>query len=172
MPVEIAPPDLRDADQLQVFAQRLDDIDILVNNAGDIPGSTLLQADNARWHQAWELKLMGYIQLCRQAYKRLRGRGDVIVNNLGAAGEAANFGYIAGATAHAALMSFTRSLGAMSLFENVRVVGVNPGSVGIERARQLKRAESIRRWGDDTRMQECSTNCCWAASRIPRRWPT
>lgn len=153
-PVEIAPTDLRDADQLQAFARHLSDIDILVNNAGDIPGGTLLQVDDARWRQAWELKLMGYIQLCRRAYDVMRGRGGVIVNNIGAAGEAANFGYIAGATANAALMSFTRSLGSMSLFDNVRVVGVNPGAVGTERSRQLKRTEAIRRWGDDARVQE------------------
>ena len=88
-----------------------------------------------------------YRAMCRRG-------GGVILNNIGAAGEAAHFGYIAGASGNAALMSFTRSLGSMSLFDNIRVLGLNPGSVGTERSQQLNRAEALRRWGDEGRYQE------------------
>jgi NAD(P)-dependent dehydrogenase (short-subunit alcohol dehydrogenase family) len=153
--VEVQATDLRDTTQRTKLAGRLQDVDILVNNAGDIPGGTLSAIDEQRWRHAWELKVYGYIDLTRQVYQSMSRRvGGVIVNNIGAAGEAAHFGYIAGAAGNAALMSFTRSLGSMSLFDNIRVLGVNPGSVGTERSRQLKRDEAERRWGDAERFQE------------------
>jgi NAD(P)-dependent dehydrogenase (short-subunit alcohol dehydrogenase family) len=154
--VEVQAADLRDSGQRTALAGRLQEVDILVNNAGDIPGGTLSTIDEQRWRHAWELKVFGYIDLTRQVYQSMcrRGGGGVILNNIGAAGEAANFGYIAGAAGNAALMSFTRSLGSMSLFDNLRVLGVNPGSVGTERSRQLKREEAVRRWGDAERFQE------------------
>ncbi|MGV9817016.1 SDR family oxidoreductase [Nocardia xishanensis] len=45
--------------------------------------------------------------------------------------------YLAGSTGNAALMAFTRALGARSLADGIRVVGVNPGPVETERIRKL-----------------------------------
>jgi NAD(P)-dependent dehydrogenase (short-subunit alcohol dehydrogenase family) len=156
--VEVQAADLRDSGQRTALAGRLQEVDILVNNAGDIPGGTLeARSTSSAGAMRGSSKVFGYIDLTRQVYQsmcRRGGGGGVILNNIGAAGEAANFGYIAGAAGNAALMSFTRSLGSMSLFDNIRVLGVNPGSVGTERSRQLKREEAVRRWGDAERFQE------------------
>jgi NAD(P)-dependent dehydrogenase (short-subunit alcohol dehydrogenase family) len=154
--VAVRAADLSDGAGIGALADALADVDVLVNNAGDIPGGTLSQVDEARWRQGWDLKVFGYINLMRAVYEHMRGRGGggVIVNNIGQAGETANFGYIAGAAGNAALMSVTRSLGSMSLFDGIRVLGVNPGSVDTERSRRLKRAEAVRRWGDEQRHQE------------------
>jgi hypothetical protein len=48
--------------------RRLHDIDILVNNAGAIPAGDLQAIDEARWRDAWDLKVFGYINLCRAVY--------------------------------------------------------------------------------------------------------
>ena len=42
------------------------EVDILVNNAGDIPGGTIETVDEAKWRQAWELKVYGFINLARE----------------------------------------------------------------------------------------------------------
>ena len=85
-------------------------IDILVNNAGAIPGGTLGDIDQARWRAAWELKLFGYIGMTRAFYARMAERkSGVIVNVIGAAGERMSASYIAGSTANAGLMAFTRA---------------------------------------------------------------
>src|ERR1700743_3066459 len=44
------------------------DIDILVNNAGAIPGGNLQEVDEARWREAWDLKVFGYINMWRRFY--------------------------------------------------------------------------------------------------------
>ncbi|MDB5874725.1 MAG: short-chain dehydrogenase/reductase [Ramlibacter sp.] len=153
--VTLAAADLRDAAALKSLAAELGAIDILVNNAGDIPGGALDQVSEERWRHAWELKVFGYINLTREVYAAMRERGGgVILNNIGTAGEGPFFHYIAGASGNAALMNFTRSLGSMSLFDNIRVLAVNPGSVGTERSRQLKRLEAKRLWGDENRYAE------------------
>jgi NAD(P)-dependent dehydrogenase (short-subunit alcohol dehydrogenase family) len=153
--VAIHPADLRDAAQLKALADHVGHLDILVNNAGDIPGGSILNLPDESWRHSWDLKVFGYINLTRIFYQAMKAHGaGVIVNNIGAAGERPSFNYIAGAAGNAALMNFTRALGSMSLFDNIRVVGVNPGSVLTDRLRDLKRLEAEGRWGDASRFAE------------------
>jgi NADP-dependent 3-hydroxy acid dehydrogenase YdfG len=44
-----------------------------VNNAGAIPGGSLLDVDEQTWRKAWDLKVFGYINMCR-AYYALIGK--------------------------------------------------------------------------------------------------
>ena len=153
--VSVHSADLRNAAQIGALADASADVEVLVNNAGDIAGGSLASVDANQWRHAWDLKVYGYIDLTRLIYASMKERGrGVIINNIGTAGERPAFHYIAGSTGNAALMAFTRSLGAMSLFDNIRVVGVNPGAVGTERSMNLKRQEAVRRWGDERRSQE------------------
>jgi NAD(P)-dependent dehydrogenase (short-subunit alcohol dehydrogenase family) len=150
--VDVHPADLRDSDQLNELAAASSTVDVLVNNAGDIAGGSLSSVDEKLWRHSWDLKVFGYINLSRLIYDAMKAKGTgVIINNIGAAGEQPSFDYVAGAAGNAALMSFTRSVGAMSLFDNIRVVGVNPGPVATERSIGLKRKEAARRWGDERR---------------------
>src|SRR3990170_4161099 len=55
----------------------------------------------------------------------LAKNAGVIVNILGNAGEKLDASYIAGSTANAGLMAFTRALGGASHTDGVRVVGIN-----------------------------------------------
>jgi NAD(P)-dependent dehydrogenase (short-subunit alcohol dehydrogenase family) len=117
------------------------DIDILINNAGDIPAGSLEQVDQQTWRKAWDLKVYGYIDLTRLVYAQMRTRGHgVIINDIGSAGERADFDYIAGSAGNAALMAFTRALGGRSLRDGIRVVGVNPGPVATERIAAMMNA--------------------------------
>ncbi|WP_214319760.1 short-chain dehydrogenase/reductase [Nonomuraea sediminis] len=128
--------DLRDPAARAALAEH--EVDVLVNNAGDIPAGRLDQIDDETWRHAWDLKVHGYIDLTRHFYTRMKARGSgVIVNVIGAAGERPTADYICGATANAALMAFTKALGGQSLYDGVRVVGVNPGPVQTERIDKL-----------------------------------
>jgi NADP-dependent 3-hydroxy acid dehydrogenase YdfG len=98
--------DLSDSAAQTELAGRCGDVDILVNNAGAIPGGSLDQIDEERWRAAWDLKLLGYINLGRAFHARMVSRGHgVIVNVIGLAGERFNAGYIAGSTANASSAS-------------------------------------------------------------------
>ncbi|MEW2504730.1 MULTISPECIES: short-chain dehydrogenase/reductase [unclassified Amycolatopsis] len=133
--------DLRETADLERLAEATADADILVNNAGDIPAGTLDQVGADRWRHAWDLKVFGYVDLTRLVYARLRAQGrGVIVNVIGAGGERPKPEYIAGGAGNAALMAFTRALGAEGPRDGVRVVGVNPGPVATERITTMRAA--------------------------------
>lgn len=149
------PTDIRDPAQLKALADAAKDIDILVNNAGDIPGGTLEAVDEDAWRHAWELKVFGYINLTRAIYAQMKARGSgVIINDIGAAGERMDAGYIAGSTGNAALYAFTRALGGKSLRDGIRVVGVSPGPVETDRIVTLMKTAAQRRFGDEGRYRE------------------
>jgi len=129
--------------------------DILVNNAGAIPPGNLLGVDDATWRRAWDLKVFGYIALCRALYPAMAARrSGVIVNVIGAAGEKLDPSYIAGSMGNAALMAFTRALGRASTADGLRVVGINPGPVATQRIEMLLRVRALEMLGDAGRWRE------------------
>jgi NAD(P)-dependent dehydrogenase (short-subunit alcohol dehydrogenase family) len=155
VPVGIHAIDLSHGDQARDLAAACPDIDILVNNAGAIPRGDLWQIEEARWREAWNLKVFGYINLCRAVYPRMRSRGKgVIINIIGAAGERPNPHYIVGGAGNASLMAFTRALGGRSLREGIRVVAVNPGLIRTDRLERGLRHASESRFGDPERWKE------------------
>ncbi|MBK5222794.1 MAG: SDR family oxidoreductase [Acidimicrobiia bacterium] len=149
------PADLGDSTQVSALIDGLDTLDIVINNAGAIPSGALDAVDEETWRAAWDLKVFGYINLCRLALPRLeeQGRG-VILNIIGGAGARPNPGYIAGTAGNAALMAFTTALGGRSLRRGVRVLGINPGLIVTNRLEQLMRQSAEQRWGDPERWEE------------------
>jgi NAD(P)-dependent dehydrogenase (short-subunit alcohol dehydrogenase family) len=134
---------------------RFGDIDILVNNAGSIPGGNILEIDGDRWRQAWDLKVFGYIDMCRGFVEKMTGRGKgVIINILGLAGEKLDHKYIAGTAGNASLMALTRALGAGCIDKGVRVVGINPGPVATDRLVTLMKKRATDALGDAERWPE------------------
>ena len=104
---------------------------------------------------AWELKVFGYIDLCRLFYPKMKEwGGGVIINNIGNAGEIPDPRYIAGATGNACLMAFSRALGGHSLNDNIRVIGVNPGPVSTSRIYNMLRKRASMLFGDEARYKE------------------
>jgi hypothetical protein len=139
----------------EALGAKCGDLDILVNNAGATPRGALDEVDEERWRSAFDLKVFGYINLSRVFYARMKARRrGVIINIIGNGGERVDYGYIAGAAGNAALMAFTRALGAGSVDYGVRAVGVNPGPVATERLVGLMRKEAQTRYGDAERWRE------------------
>ncbi|MGE0714904.1 MAG: SDR family oxidoreductase [Alphaproteobacteria bacterium] len=153
--VAIHPMDLSTPESMVELAERAGDVDILINNAGDIPAGPIDAVDAKAWRRGFDLKVFGYIDLTRAVYRRMTERGSgVIVNDIGNSGENWDARYIAGSTGNAALMSFTRALGGVSLDHGVRVVGVNPGPVATDRMVKLMKRRAVDTWGDESRWQE------------------
>jgi 3-oxoacyl-[acyl-carrier protein] reductase len=124
--VETVPADLSDSANVTRLAREFPDIDILVNNAGAIPGGKLLDIDEATWRSAWDLKVFGYINMCRAFYALMKARhAGVIINVVGNAAQTHDPDYICGVTGNAALTAFTQSLGSVSVRDGVRVVAVS-----------------------------------------------
>lgn len=153
--VQVYATDLGRSENIREVAERFGDVDILINNAGEIPSGPIESLSEDDWRRGYDLKLFGYILLTREIYASMKQRGSgVIINDIGNSGENWDANYIAGSTANAALMAFTKALGGQSLDFGVRVVGVNPGPVETERMVKINKRRALDWYGDESRWQE------------------
>src|SRR4051812_12236298 len=82
--VDTVAADLSDSRNVDRLAKDFSAIDILVNDAGAIPGGKLLDVNEATWRKAWDLKVFGYVNMCRAFYALMKERGSgVIINVVG-----------------------------------------------------------------------------------------
>jgi hypothetical protein len=159
--------DLSSQDAIERLAAEFGELDILVNNAGAIPPGNLLAVDNATWRAAWDLKVFGYISMCRALYPSLKKRKGVIINIIGSAGERLDPGYIAGSTGNAALMAFTKSLAKGAAKDGMRVVGINPGPVATDRLQTMMRGRAKTQFGDESRWPELFSSMSFGRAATP-----
>ena len=167
--------DLSSNDAVTAVAKEAGEIDILVNNAGAIPPGDLLRVENDTWRAAWDLKVFGFISLCRAIYPQMKARHQgVILNIIGAAGEKLNPGYIAGSVGNAALIAFTRTLGKSSTADGIRTLGINPGATATARWEMLSRDRAAKELGDADRWQELSSGMPFGRPGTPEEiaWAT
>ncbi len=153
--VAIYPMDLGKSENVAELGRRCASVEILVNNAGEIPSGPIESLSEADLRRGYDVKLFGYILLTKEIYRAMKARGSgVIINNIGNSGENWDANYIAGSTANAGLMAFTKALGGQSLDFGVRVVGVNPGPVETERMVKINKRRAIDWYGDESRWTE------------------
>jgi len=126
-----------------------------VNNAGAIPSGSMFAVDDAAWRAGWDLKVFGYISMCRAFYAHMCERGHgVIVNDIGNSAFNPDFDYIAGSCGNASLNTLTQALGGRSMDSGVRVVAVNPGPVDTGRMETMLRQRATSMLGDESRWEE------------------
>lgn len=153
--VSVYEKDLSSQAAMESLAAEVGAIDILINNAGDIPAGTLDLVDDQAWRAGFDLKVFGYISLCRLYYPQMKAANQgVIINVIGNSGENWDASYIAGSTGNAALMSFTKALGGRSLDDGIRVIGINPGPVATDRMLKIMKRKAIDMLGDEARWEE------------------
>src|ERR1700681_341689 len=147
--VDTVAADLSYSANVDQLARDYPGIDILVNNAGAIPGGTLLGVDEVTWRQAWDLKVFGYINMCRAFYALMKARkAGVIINVVGNAADTHDPEYICGVAGNAALTAFSQSLGSVSARDGIRVVAISPGPVSTDRLVGLMRKKAQDRTGN------------------------
>ncbi|HXW26092.1 MAG TPA: short-chain dehydrogenase/reductase [Xanthobacteraceae bacterium] len=147
--VDVFAADLSDSANVDKIAAAFPTVDILVNNAGAIPGGNLLEIDEARWRKAWDLKVFGYVNMCRAYYAHMKTRkSGVIINIVGAAAQTRDPDYICGVAGNASLAAFSQSLGNASVRDGIRVVAIHPGPVATDRLVTLMRKRALDRTGD------------------------
>lgn len=141
--VETRAFDMADSRNVDRLAADFQHVDILVNNAGAIPGGKLADIDEATWRKAWDLKVFGYVNMCRAFYPLMKARGGgVMLNVTGNAAQTHDPEYICGVAGNAALTAFSQSLGSVSPADGIRVISVNPGPVETERIVRLMKKKA------------------------------
>lgn len=163
--VDTCAADLTQAGAVAAVCARWPDADILINNAGATPRGDILQLDEDAWRAGWELKIFGYINATRAWYAHMqKRRSGVILNVIGMGAEKLEYGYAAGSTGNAALVTFTRTVGSMSLDHGVRVLGVNPGWVETDKAVASLRRRTAEAGGDPDRWRDALGG--WPGGRL------
>lgn len=156
----LAPPhtivaDLASEQGREALFSQCSDTDVLVNNAGAIKGGRLADLDMADWREGWELKVFGYIHLCKLFAPAMTERGSgTIINIIGMGGRNVSPNYICGAAGNAALIGFTNALGAETPKSNVRVFGINPSPTLTDRFITMLRTRAAAELDDAERWQE------------------
>jgi hypothetical protein len=152
--VHLHAKDLSESQSVGELREAVGTPDILVNNAGAIPAGDVQGVDEARWREAWDLKVFGYINMTRAFLEAMEKRGSgVIVNVTGLAADRTDANYVAGTTGNAGLNAFTRAVGGRSLSRGVRVLAVSPGPVATERLVTLMKTRAKGEFGDPDRWQ-------------------
>jgi NAD(P)-dependent dehydrogenase (short-subunit alcohol dehydrogenase family) len=147
--------DLAVSGSSEALGAQVGEVDILVNNAGAIPGGDIEAVGEARWREAWELKVLGYINMTRVFLPAMQKRGrGVICNIIGMAGAMPRADYICGSTGNAALMAFTHAVGGDSVKQGVRVFGINPSPTRSDRMQGLLEQQAAKLLGDAQRWRE------------------
>lgn len=117
-------------------------VDILINCAGAARAGSFLELTDQDFLDAWTLKLLGYIRMVREVLPHMIERKDGrIVNIIGAAGRTPSATFLAGSTANAALINFTRGISKEVAQHNIRINAISPSQTETERANRL--AEQI-----------------------------
>lgn len=167
--VRIYAMDLADSRNVDRLAAECADTDLLVNNAGAIPRGTIADIDEARWREAWDLKVFGYINMTRRFYALMAARrAGVIINIIGSAGESVQSDYAAGSSGNASLMAFTRAMGGAAPRDGLRVVGINPGPVETDRMVTRLKREAQAQLGDAERWRELTRGMAFGRAATPR----
>ncbi|HEY8529337.1 MAG TPA: SDR family oxidoreductase [Paenibacillaceae bacterium] len=140
--VELVDGDIRQAETVEravrTTLERFGRIDILVNNAGAAQAGSFLELPEEAFLDAWNLKLLGYIRFVRAVAPHMMERRDGrIVNIIGQAARTPSPYFLAGSTANAALLNFTKGISKELAKYNVRINAISPGSTATERAERL-----------------------------------
>tara|TARA_R110002020_G_scaffold25240_3_gene82271 strand:- start:2207 stop:2965 length:759 start_codon:yes stop_codon:yes gene_type:complete len=115
-------------------------LDILVNNAGVIdPIARIEDSDPEAWDQVVDINFKGVYHGLRAAIPVMKRQGGgVIINISSGAATGALEGWSHYCATKAAVLSLTRCAHAECAADNVRVVGLSPGTVATDMQRSIK----------------------------------
>ncbi len=123
------------ADVQRLFAEAkktFGQIDVLVNNAGVYEFMPLDEVTAEKFHQQFNLNVLGLLLASQEAARHFGDRGGTIINISSVAAKAALAGGSIYCATKAAVNSITRVLAAELGPRNIRVNSVNPGMVETE----------------------------------------
>lgn len=115
-------------------------LDILVNNAGVIdPIAGIAESDPAAWGQVVDINFKGVYHGLRASLPRMKDNGGgVIINISSGAATGALEGWSHYCSTKAAVLSLTRCAHQEHQGDNIRVVGLSPGTVATDMQRAIR----------------------------------
>ncbi|SFK68040.1 3-oxoacyl-[acyl-carrier protein] reductase [Paenibacillus sp. 1_12] len=135
--VAFHPADITNPAHIQQLVQVTRDtygrIDILVNNAGGPPSGSFEQFSDEQWQAAFELNLLSYIRVIREALPDLKKQGGRIINMASSSIKVPIPGLLLSNTFRAGIVGLTKTLAEELAPYDILVNTVAPGRIATER---------------------------------------
>lgn len=112
-------------------------IDIVVNNAGGPPAGSFEDITDEQWYEAFDLNLLSYIRLTREALPYLKKQGGRIINIASSSIKEPIPGLLLSNTFRTGIVGLTKTLASELAPYNILVNTVAPGRIATDRVAHL-----------------------------------
>lgn len=112
-------------------------IDMLVNNAGGPPASSFEDLTDDHWYQAFELNLLSYVRMIREALPYLKQQGGKILNIASSSIKEPIPGLILSNTYRTGIVGLSKTLASELAPYNILINTIAPGRIATERVKHL-----------------------------------
>lgn len=123
------PGDIGREETVRALFVTAENVDVLVNCAGVVSQGDVLNTDLNEWDAAFATNVKSVFLTCREAVRRMRGKGGAIVNVASVAGFKGIRNRALYAATKGAVIALTKSMAAEYVSEGIRVNAVSPGTV-------------------------------------------
>jgi 3-oxoacyl-[acyl-carrier protein] reductase len=129
------PEDIRNL--VQTAVEHFGGVDILVNNAGGPPAGSFESITDEQWQTAFELNLLSYIRLIREALPYLKQNGGKIINIASSSIKEPIPGLLLSNTFRTGIVGLTKTLSQELAQYGILINTVAPGRIATDRVRHL-----------------------------------
>lgn len=142
------PCDITNADDIKqligAVKERFGSIDVLVNNAGGPPGGKFEEFDDEAWQKAFELNLLSYVRIIREALPLMKDNGGKIINIASSSIKIPISGLILSNVFRLGIVGLTKTLAEELAPYKILINTVAPGTIATDRITHLNnmRAEN------------------------------
>ena len=119
-------------------------IDILVNNAGGPPAGSFETMTDDDWKNSFELNLLSYIRMIREALPHLKKQGGKILNIASSSIKEPIPGLILSNTFRTGIVGLTKTLAQEFASYNILVNTIAPGRIATDRVKHLDQVNADR----------------------------
>ena len=167
------PLDVRDADSIEGFVERIERANVLVNNAGLARGrEPIAEIPDENLEEMWETNVLGLVRITRALLPKLEASGNGHIVNLGSIASFETYVGGGGYTASKhAVRAITRTLRLELVGKPIRVTEVAPGLVETEfslvRFRDADKAAKVYEGIDALTADDIADCIAWAVTRPP-----
>ncbi|WP_078381243.1 SDR family oxidoreductase [Sutcliffiella halmapala] len=152
------PTDIMQPEQIKQAVQHTIDqfgqLDILVNNAGGPPAGSFEQITDEQWQQSFELNLLSYVRMIREALPYLKKNGGKIINIASSSIKEPIPGLILSNTFRTGIVGLTKTLAGELAQDRILINTVAPGRIATDRVSFLDEVNAKKQGISKNEMEE------------------